>query len=360
MQTQDLHFMQQALRLAARHLGRTWPNPSVGCVLVKHGEVIGTGITGTGGRPHAETQALKQAGDAARGATAYVTLEPCSHHGQTPPCAEALIQAGIARVVIACRDPDPRVTGKGIALLRQAGIEVTEQVCEPEATLQHAGFFSRLSRQRPWVTLKIAASLDGRIALANGHSQWITGEAARHFAHHLRSQYDAIAIGSGTALIDNPALTCRLPGLEHTSPVRVIFDRRLRLPATSLLATSATQTPSWVITSADALAAPTASSLQAQGVRLFTAENLPDALRALAQEGITRLLVEGGAGLATALLQASLIDELYWLSGPLLLGADSTPALAPLQLTSLDKTAGWQHVESRTLGTTTLIHARHS
>ncbi|HEX5079092.1 MAG TPA: bifunctional diaminohydroxyphosphoribosylaminopyrimidine deaminase/5-amino-6-(5-phosphoribosylamino)uracil reductase RibD, partial [Geminicoccaceae bacterium] len=225
----DRHFMAVALRLAARGLGSVWPNPAVGCVLV-HGErIVGRGWTQPGGRPHGEVEALRRAGAAALGATAYVSLEPCAHYGRTPPCTMALLQAGVRRVVAATLDPDPRVDGRGIEQLRQAGVEVALGVGRAAAEALNAGFILRVRAGRPLVTLKLATSLDGRIATRRGDSRWITGEPARARAHLLRARHDAIMIGSGTALADDPSLTCRLPGLEERSPARVVLDRRLRL-----------------------------------------------------------------------------------------------------------------------------------
>ena len=218
----DLLHMRAALALARRGLGNAWPNPAVGCVLVKEGRVIGRGWTQPGGRPHAETEALRRAGDAARGATAYVTLEPCSHHGRTPPCCEALAEAGIARVVMAMRDPDPRVNGRGLAMLRGAGIAVEEGLLEAEARALNAGFFRRIQAGMPVVTLKLASTLDGRIATASGESRWITGAAARREVHALRARHDAILVGSGTVLADDPDLTCRIPGMERVPMLRVV------------------------------------------------------------------------------------------------------------------------------------------
>src|SRR5579872_6272521 len=244
----DLAHMRASLGLARRGLGNTWPNPAVGCVLVREGRVVGRGWTQAGGRPHAEAEALARAGRAARGATAYVTLEPCSHHGKTPPCAEALIAAGIARVVAAIEDPDPRVSGRGIARLKEAGITVETGPCADEAVELNAGFLCRVKHGRPLVTLKLATSLDGRIATASGESRWITGAAARERAHLLRATQDAVLVGTGTALADDPQLTCRLPGLEDRSPVRVVIDRNLRLPATLRLFSEARPVPTWLVT----------------------------------------------------------------------------------------------------------------
>ena len=240
--------MRAALALARRGLGNAWPNPAVGCVLVKEGRVIGRGWTQPGGRPHAETEALRRAGEAARGATAYVTLEPCSHHGRTPPCCEALAEAGITRVVMAMRDPDPRVNGRGLAMLRGAGIVVEEGLLEAEARALNAGFFRRIQAGMPVVTLKLASTLDGRIATAAGESRWITGEAARREVHALRARHDAILVGSGTVLADDPDLTCRIPGMERVPMLRVVADARLRTSPSARLVQSAGVAPVLIIT----------------------------------------------------------------------------------------------------------------
>src|SRR5437868_3594593 len=229
----DLAMMRAALALARRGLGTTWPNPSVGCVIVKNGHVISRGWTGRGGRPHGETEALRRAGAAAQGATAYVTLEPRSHWGKTPPCSDALIAAWLRRVVIALEDPDPRVAGTGIEALRKAGVAVELGLCAAEAAELNAGFLQRVRFGRPLVTLKLATSLDGRIATAAGESRWITGPPARDRAHLLRATHDAIIVGTATVLADDPQLTCRLPGLADRSPVRIVIDRQLRIPLTA-------------------------------------------------------------------------------------------------------------------------------
>src|SRR5258708_2889973 len=246
MTASDRDYMAGALTLARRGLGRVWPNPTVGAVLVNDGRVVGRGWTQPGGRPHAETEALRRAGAAARGAALYVTLEPCAHHGKTPPCADALVEAGIARAVVALEDPDPRVSGRGLARLSQAGIPVQLGVGETEAKEINLGFFTRLAIGRPMLTLKLATTLDGRIATRSGESRWITGEPARALAHFLRANHDAVLVGVGTALVDDPLLTCRLPGLVERSPVRVVVDGHLRLPLTSALAASAKHTPTWI------------------------------------------------------------------------------------------------------------------
>jgi diaminohydroxyphosphoribosylaminopyrimidine deaminase/5-amino-6-(5-phosphoribosylamino)uracil reductase len=338
----DADHMTHALALAARGLGRVWPNPAVGCVIVDplSGEVVGRGWTQPDGRPHAETEALRQAGPRARGATAYVSLEPCAHHGHTPPCAEALIKAGVGRVVAACVDPDPRVGGQGLAMLKNAGIATEVGVCEAAAQALNAGFIKRVTAGLPLVTLKLATTLDGRIATATGESRWITGEAARRRGHLMRATHDAILIGRRTAERDDPELTCRLTGLEDRSPVRVVVDSALSLsPACQLYAT-ARQTPTWSIAAADAEPARV-EALSALGVEIVMTPrsaagvDLREALRALAGRGITRLLVEGGARIATTLLQAELADRLAWFRASRLLGADGRAAIESLTVDRL-------------------------
>src|SRR5437773_406942 len=240
------------LALARRGLGRVWPNPAVGCVIARDGRILGRGWTQPGGRPHAETEALARAGAAAHGATAYVSLEPCCHVGRTPPCADALIAAGLSRVVVALEDPDPRVAGGGLARVRAAGIAVEAGLCAAEAAEINAGFFQRVRLGRPLVTLKLATSLDGRIATASGESRWITGPAARERAHLLRAAHDAILVGTDTVIADDPQLTCRLPGLADHSPVRVVIDRQLRIPLDGQVFADARRIPSWAVTLASA------------------------------------------------------------------------------------------------------------
>ncbi len=339
----DRAHMRAALALARRGLGQVWPNPAVGCVIVKDGRVVGRGWTQPGGRPHAETEALAHAGATANGATAYVSLEPCSHHGRTPPCADALIAAGVSRVVAAVEDPDPRVSGRGIARLRDAGIAVDSGLCAAEAAELNAGFFSRVKLGRPLVTLKLATSLDGRIATASGESRWITGPAARQRAHLLRATHDAVLVGTGTALADDPELTCRLPGLEDRSPVRIVIDRTLRLPATLKLLAETNKAPTWMVTlpSSDV---PRQAALAKQGIKIIAVDSdgaagvdLAVLLRRLGDEGLTRILVEGGGRLAAALLRGGLVDRLVWMRAPLIVGNDGVPAIAAL---GLDRLAG--------------------
>ncbi len=324
--------MRVALALARRGLGTVWPNPAVGCVIAAPGgEVVGRGWTQPGGRPHAETEALARAGARARGATAYVSLEPCSHTGKTPPCADALVAAGIARVVVAKTDPDPRVSGRGIARLREAGQRVDEGVCEAEAAELNAGFFLRVGAGRPLVTLKAATTLDGRIATRSGDSQWITGEVARDWAHALRASHDAVMVGIGTAIADDPSLTCRLPGMVGRSPVRIVVDGRLRLPLTSVVVRTARETPTWLVTRAHGASARVEAYAQA-GVEIIevdsdTADQPPMGriLRKLGALGLTRVMVEGGSHLAAALLATGLVDRLAWFRSGGIIGGDGTP-----------------------------------
>ncbi|HEV8678937.1 MAG TPA: bifunctional diaminohydroxyphosphoribosylaminopyrimidine deaminase/5-amino-6-(5-phosphoribosylamino)uracil reductase RibD [Stellaceae bacterium] len=352
----DFQAMRAALALARRGLGTVWPNPAVGCVIVGEGRVIGRGWTQPGGRPHAETEALRRAGAAAHGATAYVTVEPCSHWGRTPPCADALIAAGLRRVVVAVEDPDPRVAGAGLARLRAAGIDVETGLCEAEAAEINAGFFQRVRLGRPLVTLKLASSLDGRIATSSGESRWITGSPAREYGHLLRATHDAILVGTGTVIVDNPELTCRLPGLSHRSPVRVALDRQLRIPLGARLIADARQTPIWLVTLAAADPARQ-QALRDMGVEVILAEpdaagrlDLGVALGRLGERGITRLLVEGGGELAAALLRARLVDRLVWLHAPLLLGGDGVPAIAALGLGRLAEAPQFERVSCETVG----------
>ncbi len=347
----DARFMRTALLLGERGLGRCWPNPSVGCVIVADGRIVGRGWTGPGGRPHAETEALRRAGPAARGATAYVTLEPCAHHGRTPPCSEALIAAGIARVVIACRDPDPRVDGRGITALREAGVDVALGCLEEEARFQHAGLYLRILERRPLVAVKLATSLDGRIATGSGHSRWITGPRARLFGHRLRAAHDAVMVGSGTALVDDPHLGCRLPGLEEQSPVRVVADRRLRLSPDARLLRDAPALPLWILTAAEP-PADAARALEKAGATLLPVAEpfLRNALALLAERGITRLLVEGGGRLVAALLREDLVDRLHLATAPLLLGGDALAAVGDLGVERVDAAARFEAVEDLRLG----------
>jgi diaminohydroxyphosphoribosylaminopyrimidine deaminase / 5-amino-6-(5-phosphoribosylamino)uracil reductase len=341
MIAEDLAHMRSALALARRGLGNTWPNPSVGCAIVHDGRVVGRAFTAPGGRPHAEPQALAMAGAAARGATAYVTLEPCCHHGRTPPCTDALIAAGIARVVVAAHDPDPRVNGQGVARLRAAGITVEQGVLADAAGEILAGFHQRTTTGRPLVTLKLASTLDGRIATRSGESRWITGPAARGAAHALRGRHDAVLVGVGTVLADDPDLTCRLPGFRPTPIVRVVADSHLRTSLTARLVASARETPTWMLIreGADRTRRHAFADLGIRLMEIPGAEagvNLPAALLALGTAGITRLLVEGGAQIAAALLRSGLVDRIAWFHAPAVMGGDGLPAVQVFGMDRLD------------------------
>src|SRR5438874_10144192 len=357
----DRRCMQLALMLGRRGQGRTWPNPAVGAVVVRDGVIVGRGWTQPGGRPHAEPEALRRAGEAAQGATLYVTLEPCSHVGKSPPCVDAIIAAGIARVVSAIEDPNPEVGGQGHAKLRAAGIKVDVGLGAEEAARDHAGHFRRVRDKRPHVILKLAVSPDDKIAAAGHTPVAITGEAARTQVHLLRAQCDAILVGIGTVLADDPLLTCRLPGMEARSPVRVVLDRALRIPGTSRLVHSARQTPLWVVTS-DFAEAPAAMKLGAAGAQVMrvatTAQplglDLPAVLRALSDKGITRLMVEGGSRVASSFVASGLADEVWLLRGPETIGTDGIPALDALPLSALTGSPAFKTRASESLGKDTL------
>jgi diaminohydroxyphosphoribosylaminopyrimidine deaminase/5-amino-6-(5-phosphoribosylamino)uracil reductase len=348
--------MRLALALGARMQGRVWPNPAVGCVLVRDGRIVGRGWTQPGGRPHAEAVALAQAGAAARGATAYVSLEPCAHHGRTPPCADALVAAGVVRVVTPLEDPDPRVSGRGHRALLNAGVDVLVGVEAARARADHAGFLSRVERGRPFVTLKLALTLDGRIATASGESRWITGPEGRRHAHMLRACHDAVMVGGGTARADDPDLTVRGLGVAH-QPVRVVLDSRLRLEATGRLGTTARQVPVWLCHGPRAPEGARRDWLAA-GARLFDCAAGPDGsgldaghvLARLAAEGLTRVFCEGGGALAASLLRAGLVDEIVAVSAGKVIGADGRPGMGALGLTRLADAPLFRLQESRRLG----------
>jgi len=343
--------MRIALALARRGLGNAWPNPAVGCVVVADGAIVGRGWTQPGGRPHAETEALGRAGGRARGATAYVTLEPCSHHGRTPPCSDALIAAGVRRVVAALDDPDPRVDGTGMAALRAAGIEVVSGVCAAEAGEVNAGFLSSVRRGRPLVTLKLATTLDGRIATRTGQSQWITGEPARAAAHLLRANHDAVLVGAGTARADDPELTCRLPGLAERSPVRVFLDGAEPMPKSHRLIAGAKRlrTVAVVPSGRKAYARTGVERLEVAADEAGR-PGMAAALQALGGLGLTRLLVEGGAGIAAALLRDGLVDRLVWFRAPMAIGGDGLPAALGWGVDGLDSAPRFELLSVRRLG----------
>ena len=353
----DRRFMALALALAGRGLGNVWPNPAVGCVLVRDGHIVGRGWTQPGGRPHAETEALARAGDAAQGATCYTTLEPCAHHGETGPCTEALVQAGIARAVVALEDPDPRVAGRGNAMLEDASIEVARGCMENRARALNAGFLSRVEKGRPHVTLKLASTLDGRIGTHTGDSRWITGEAARARGHLLRARNDAVMVGVASALADDPALTCRLPGMGERSPVRVVIDGSARLPASHKLIAGAGEPPTWIVSTQELGGDGRHAAWREAGVEVIEVAAEADgrpalaaALEALAGRGLTRVLVEGGGRLAASLLDAGLVDEIEWFRAPGAIGGDGVPALAALGVERANDMPRFHRVSSASLG----------
>jgi diaminohydroxyphosphoribosylaminopyrimidine deaminase/5-amino-6-(5-phosphoribosylamino)uracil reductase len=351
----DERLMALALALGRRALGNAWPNPAVGAVLVRdeNGEpiVVGRGWTQPGGRPHAEAEAIRRAGAAARGATLYVTLEPCSHHGKTPPCADAIIAAGITRVVSALEDPNPEVAGKGHARLRAHGIKVDIGVGTAEAARAHAGHISRIRSRRPHITLKLAVSSDDKAALAGRRPAAITGQSARDRVHLMRAQNDAIMVGIGTVLCDDPQLTCRLPGMASRSPVRVVLDTQLRLPLASALVTTAQAVPTWVVAGPDA-STEAQQALQNHGLKVFRVGahrpqlDLAAVMTLLAQQGITRLMVEGGPILAAALVAENLLDAAVLLRSRRPIGGEGIDALEGMPLNALTQSP---HLRARAI-----------
>ncbi len=357
---EDERLMARALETGQAGLGRTWPNPSVGAVVVAHSpsgpRILGAAGTAATGRPHAEPLALAQAGDEARGATLYVTLEPCSHHGRTPPCADAVIASGIRRVVAAIEDPDHRVRGRGVARLRAAGIWVTVGVGAEQARVDHAGHISRVTRGRPHVLLKMAVSADGKAGLSGPRPAAITGPQARERVHLMRASSDAILVGIGTALADDPLLTCRLPGLEGRSPVRIVLDGDLRLSLSSQVVRTAAEMPLWVICAEDAPVHRERAlvDLGVEVLRTPRAANgrldLDAVMKLLGLLGVTRLMVEGGPHLAAALLDTELVDEVAVFQSQLVLGEGAVDALAGRPLHRLTAPVGFAVVEASEAG----------
>ena len=346
----DQRWMRAALLQARYALGRTAPNPPVGCVLVKDGVLIGNGHTQDGGRPHAETEAIADAGSAARGATAFVTLEPCAHHGQTPPCAEALVDAGVARVVIACGDPDKRVAGQGVSILTKAGIAVTEGVLKDQAASILSGYFTLRNHHRPRVTVKIASSLDGRIALHDGRSQWITGERTRHFVHLLRSQHDAVMTAMGTVRADNPSLTCRLPGYQSRQPLRVVAASDYDIDPQSHLATSHDQGDVVIYVASDDRQSPHSVDVVQVPADHEGRPDLHAILADLGARGIQSVMVEAGGRFVASLLKAGLVDELVWTRSSGLIGGDGLASLASLGLENLSDGRMFKRVKTQFIG----------
>ncbi len=350
----DRRFMELALRMARRMLGRTAPNPAVGAIIADEatGEVIARGWTQQGGRPHAEADALARAGDRARGQTMYVTLEPCSHHGRTPPCANAIVAAGIRRVVCAVSDPNPEIAGRGLAVLRQAGVTVDLGVCEDEARWMAIGHILRMTADRPFVQLKIAVSADGLIAPGAGAPVWVTGPLARQFAHILRARADAILVGRRTVADDDPELTCRLPGLWGCSPRRVILDAHFRTTPSARMFTTAARVPVTIF--GDTRSSPPAYPRGVEVRRMPAGPggrlNLTVVLESLGAEGVTRVLVEGGPTIADAFLTADLVDEVVIGHGSAPLGPKGRKPVGDQGLEFLDRAERWLKVDERCLG----------
>lgn len=360
MTPDDTAHMAHALSLGMRGLGRTWPNPAVGCVIVQGSRIVGRGWTQPEGRPHAEVMALRQSGPHARGATAYVTLEPCAHHGQTGPCADALIAAGVTRVVTALTDPDPRVCGKGHAMLRAAGIEVAEGVLNDQARTANAGFLKRVTKGLPFVTLKLATTLDGCIATVTGESRWITSPQSRRAVHALRLNHDAVLIGAGTARADDPDLTVRDLGATH-QPIRIVIDARLSHSPKSHLGQSAKTTPV-LLCHTDLAPASVRAAWAYAGATLIecgsdaTQVNLTDALQRLATLGLTRIFCEGGATLAASLINAQLVDDLITFTAGKLIGASGHPAIGQLAGAPLKNLPALTLISTRQIGPDTMTH----
>lgn len=351
----DCRHMRHALALADAGLGRVAPNPSVGCVLVKNGRVISCARTADGGRPHAEYEAIRKAGSESEGATAYVTFEPCAHEGNTPSCARLLIDAEVARVVVACQDPDPRTSGKGIDLLKGAGLDVRTGVLEQEALSLNQGFILKILEKRPFVTLKTATSLDGKTALYNGQSQWITSEGARKHVHRMRARHDAILTGIGTVLKDNPTLTARVPGLKHTGP-RIVLDSQLRFfgsgVAENLKKTASSSAPVFVFYDPAKLSESFAQEEKIEGVRIFpvNTEDLKTVLKTLAKEGVTRLFIEAGQRVFDSFLKAELYDRIFWYRAPILMGGEAKGIAHTLKIEGMERVYHLKRLQTRVFG----------
>ena len=366
----DERFMAAANSIGRRNLGQTYPNPAVGALIVRfdNGQpfVVARGFTARGGRPHAETEAIRAAGEAARGATTYVTLEPCAHHGKTPPCANAIINAGIVRAVVAVEDPNPLVKHNGIGLLREAGVEVTLGIGAREALITHAGHFRRMLDGRPHIILKIAVSADGKTGHAGRKPADISCGASRAEAHMMRATSDAILVGSGTVIADDPMLNCRLPGMEDRSPIRVVLDGNLRVPLTSKLVRTAREIPVWAVATEGAPKDAERALIEA-GVEVIRVPvnaagkiDLVTALGALGERRITRVLVEGGPILSATLLKADLVDEAVVVQSPNTLGSDAINALEGLPLDALTASPHLQVIERRMAGADSLTrYFRH-
>ena len=355
MSSADAGFMRMALRLAARARGTTLPNPMVGAVLVRNGRIVGRAYHSKAGLPHAEALALRQAGPAANGSTLYVTLEPCSHTGRTPPCADALVRAGVRRVLAAIVDPDPRVRGRGLRRLRSAGVSVSVGLLGEEARSLNEVFITRMEKKRPFVTLKLAASLDGRIGVARGKAQWISGDSARRWTRTLRSQNDAILVGINTVLADDPLLT----GLR--TPVRVVLDSRLRTPARARLFRS--KAPVWIAAGAGASKSKELRLRKsgAEVLRLSGSNgrlSFPAVLKELSKRGISRLLIEGGGEVAASALEAKAVDRAVWVVAPKILGGGAVPAVAGKGSRSPERAVRLEQVTVKRLGEDLVLQGR--
>jgi diaminohydroxyphosphoribosylaminopyrimidine deaminase/5-amino-6-(5-phosphoribosylamino)uracil reductase len=353
---QDHGWMRRAIALAANGWGRVAPNPMVGCVIVRDGEAVGEGWHTEYGRPHAEPEALRAAGEQARGATAYVSLEPCSHWGKTPPCTDALIAAGVRRVVFGGFDPNPKASG-GADVLRAAEIDVVGGVEEQAVRDQNAVFFhahSPLGAERPFIALKLAMSLDARIADRDGRSVWITGEESRAEVHRLRAGYDAVAVGIGTALADDPQLTVRGPLKPRIPPTRIVFDRTLRLPLDSTLVRTAGEVPTWAVTGSGA-ADDGRRALEQAGLKIVIGQSLPEQLRALRDAGLRSMFVEGGSVLASALLSADVVDRMYLFYAPVLIGPEGMAPFGGISSPPLGDAVRWRPIETREFGSDTMV-----
>ena len=355
--SEDINHMGTALALARRGQGMVAPNPAVGCIIVGgDGQIVGRGWTQIGGRPHAENEAIRRAGAQCRGATAYVTLEPCNHEGETAACSKSLIKADIKRVVVACEDPDPRVSGNGIKRLKKAGIEVVQGILEEEAKYLNKGFFKRLSEGRPLFTLKLATTLDGKIATKCGHSKWITGPEARAIGHMLRARHDAIIIGIGTALADEPRLTCRIVGMEDYSPRRIIIDSKLKLPLSNPLVKTANEIPTVILTAVRENKKKF-TAFQKKGVKVielapsFSGQLTPELIaKNLGIEGLNNVLLEGGSKLAGSFIGAGLIDRLAWFQAPKIIGGDGINSIAEFGVENLLDAQSYRRISQRQCG----------
>ena len=354
----DEHYMREALRLAHPMLGRTAPNPAVGCVIVRDGKIVGSGATAAGGRPHAETQALLRAGSRARGATAVVSFEPCAHRGQTPPCARALIDAGVARVVIGCGDPYPQVRGRGIAMLKRAGTAVTTGVLEDDCRRLNEGFITRVTRGRPFTTLKLAMTLDGRIAAAGGDSRWISSVESREVVHRWRNESDIVMVGAGTVLADNPRLTCRIEG--GRDPIRLVVDSQLRCEPRATIFRQRSNAPTMIATTPENC--DTGRRRYGRRVEVIASPrgangiDLDRLVRDLAARGWSKILIEGGAHLGGAALEAGIVDRVAFFIAPRILGGGLS-AVAGLAARTMRSAITLDQLSARAVGPDWLVEA---